>query len=398
MFNLFDYFCRVTDDFVPYIVDRLNLMRLKHNILLVTNDHIQVITTMSDNTITVSAIDRTTVSINTRGNVDRKQAILAMSIGDNYSAPKNSNDLRFFYNVEVYMNAGVIEVLGFALFFYALFIPTFWKSKPKYSEPLMIIAANLIGYLCLNPFLLALVDWRDLISEETEALLHSSAPKLKILKTLLTLVLISLISAINFGCINLVIDTLREGKYFVGIFFDAVSMTVAFIAAGLYTTLPLTQTQIIGTVPFLFLMFFSSTFSPASGVEFFNEFRFLFTRFYLWCIIPGVGQEMTKCPKDSNTLYMILAGLFNIVLFFCIKFLFEAVTFVKHYKSKKDKEKQMLTDDFVQLQGDLFGSKALKRFQHLSTMSSHLSSGSLAAKSEDNGDEKSSSIIRISSP
>jgi ABC-type Mn2+/Zn2+ transport system ATPase subunit len=32
-------FAGVTDDFVPFIVERLNTMRKKQNILLVTNDH-----------------------------------------------------------------------------------------------------------------------------------------------------------------------------------------------------------------------------------------------------------------------------------------------------------------------------------------------------------------------
>ena len=52
----------VTDDFVPYISERLDEMRLKHNILLVTNDHVAALTTMADSTITVSAIVRSKVS------------------------------------------------------------------------------------------------------------------------------------------------------------------------------------------------------------------------------------------------------------------------------------------------------------------------------------------------
>ena len=54
-------FTGVTDDFVPYIMERLDEMRLKHNILLVTNDHVAALTTMADSTITVSAIDRSRV-------------------------------------------------------------------------------------------------------------------------------------------------------------------------------------------------------------------------------------------------------------------------------------------------------------------------------------------------
>ena len=51
-------FAGVTDDFVPYFVKRLNEMRKKHNILLVTNDHIDALKNLSDDVITVSATDR----------------------------------------------------------------------------------------------------------------------------------------------------------------------------------------------------------------------------------------------------------------------------------------------------------------------------------------------------
>jgi len=41
----------------------LEEMRLKHNVLLVTNDHVTTLTGMADNTITVSALDRTKVKV-----------------------------------------------------------------------------------------------------------------------------------------------------------------------------------------------------------------------------------------------------------------------------------------------------------------------------------------------
>jgi len=59
-------FAGITDDFVPFIVEQLNEMRKSHQILLVTNDHVETLKKMADNTITVSAIDRTTVRINER--------------------------------------------------------------------------------------------------------------------------------------------------------------------------------------------------------------------------------------------------------------------------------------------------------------------------------------------
>ena len=54
-------FAGVTDDFVPFIAERLNEIRDKHNVLLVTNDHVNTLKDMADNTITVSAINRSKV-------------------------------------------------------------------------------------------------------------------------------------------------------------------------------------------------------------------------------------------------------------------------------------------------------------------------------------------------
>jgi ABC-type branched-subunit amino acid transport system ATPase component len=51
-------FSGVTDEFVPWIVGRLEEMRQRHNVLIVTNDHVATLKRMADNTIIVSAIDR----------------------------------------------------------------------------------------------------------------------------------------------------------------------------------------------------------------------------------------------------------------------------------------------------------------------------------------------------
>jgi energy-coupling factor transporter ATP-binding protein EcfA2 len=95
-------FAGVTDDFVPFIVDQLEKLRQSHNIVLVTNDHIETLTNRADNTITVSAIDRTTVKINHHEKIDRQKAIVALSVGDNYVYDASTADLKFFMAVEVY--------------------------------------------------------------------------------------------------------------------------------------------------------------------------------------------------------------------------------------------------------------------------------------------------------
>ena len=63
-------FAGVTDDFVSFIVGHLNKMRKKHNLLLVTNDHVDTLKKMADNTVTVSVIDRSKVKINGKMGVD----------------------------------------------------------------------------------------------------------------------------------------------------------------------------------------------------------------------------------------------------------------------------------------------------------------------------------------
>ena len=47
------------------------------------------------------------------------------------------------------------------------------------------------------------------------------------------------------------------------------------------------------------MIFFSTTFSPGSGVAGVKELRYLFARFYLWCRLPGVKEFMEKCPDDD---------------------------------------------------------------------------------------------------
>merc|ERR1712232_1060092 len=94
-------FAGVTDDFVPFIMDRLNHLRKSHNVLLVTNDHVEDLKGMADNTITVSAIDRSTVQINEKNKIDREKAILALSVGNDYKYEASMADLKFFFGVEV---------------------------------------------------------------------------------------------------------------------------------------------------------------------------------------------------------------------------------------------------------------------------------------------------------
>jgi ABC-type lipoprotein export system ATPase subunit len=272
-------FAGVTDDFIPFIVDRLNKMREKHNILLVTNDHVETLKKMADNDITVSAIDRSTVRVNKRENVDREKAILALSFGDNFHYEASSADLKFFFDVEVASNGALVGVAAFTIVAFSLFLVSFWDSSED-SAALVLVAGGIIAFFSLNPYLLALADWRNFMSEEAEALLHASKSMNKALKSLLTLTLILIVSAVQFTVTCAVINGLESSSFWVAMLFDSASLTFPFICFGLYTKLSFQAVEIFATMPFLFMIFFSTTFSPGAGVPALKELRYLFARFY----------------------------------------------------------------------------------------------------------------------
>ena len=124
------------------------------------------------------------------------------------------------------------------------------------------------------------------------------------------------------------------------------------------------------------MIFLSTTFSPGAGVEVVKELRYLFARFYFWCMIPDVQDDMENCPdEDLNILYLILSGFIGVVVFAFVKTLngFAAKT-----KSMEEASKiaDMLDEEFESLQVEMFGDKGLKRFKHLESRYSNLSTHS----------------------
>jgi hypothetical protein len=195
--------------------------------------------------------------------------MLALSVGEEYRYDATWDDLRFFYDVEIAKNGALLGVAAFTVFAFGLFLVSFWDSADD-SGPLVIVAANIIAFFCLNPYLLSLVDWRNFMTEESEALLHSSKTTNKVLKTFLTLTLILIVSLVEWGVVNLVIDGFEEPKFWVAILMDSASLTLPFIFLGLFTKMPHTAVQIFASMPFLFMIFLSGTFSPSSGIPVFK--------------------------------------------------------------------------------------------------------------------------------
>jgi len=382
-------FAGVTDDFVPFIVGRLNEMRKNHNILLVTNDHVETLKKMADNTVTVSAIDRSTVKINGKMGVDRGMALLAMSVGDEYQHSTNNNDLEFFRSVEFSKNGGILNVAVFAVFAFTLFLLMFWNSAPG-QEALVLIAAGMVSFFTANPYFLQLVDWRIYMAEEAEALLHSSKSMNRMLKTLLTMFLLVVITVIQFLCLEAVIGTLTTVPYFFGMLFDNVSLLVTMVTLGLYTDLPDQMVQIFGAMPFLLMIFFSTTFSPGAGVGGIKALRYLFSRFYLWCMLP-VDIGMEGCPTDGNTLlYLILSSMLTTALFVAWKVASGLYKKMHHGKASASRREAMKSMHFAELQLELFGDKAMRNLKHVGSnhdlqklVASHKSSKQLEVTMKD---------------
>ena len=357
-------FAGVTDDFVPFIVQRLNEMRKKHNILLVTNDHVNTLKMMADNTVTVSAIDRTTIRINKRDGISRDMGLLAMSVGDVYQYTMSDDDLKFFFDVEFSRNGGIVDVIIFTIVAFLLFLLTFWDSKVG-NEALVMVAGSMIAYFSINPYLLQLVDWRVFMIEEAEALLHSSKTMNKILKSSLVIIMIIAISSIQFGIIQLVYsgNVLGGIDIFFGVLFDNVSLMISFALLGLFTCLNFQAVEILASFPFLLMIFFSTTFSPGSGVKGLKNLRYLFSRFYLWCMISGLDEQMEGCPDDYGILYLILSAFISLFIFLvCISV--QKLRMKSSSKKEAETRRQcMLTTEFAELQVELFGLKTLNRLQ-----------------------------------
>ena len=157
-------------------------MRQRHNILLVTNDHVKTLKKLTDNTIVVSTIKRTKVQVNCCSSICREKAILALSVGGEYEYDHTSyQDYVFFFDVEVWSNRSLLNSVIFTFFLFGLFISSFWNSQPD-QAPLVFIGTRVISYFCISPYFLTLIGWRGFIAEEAEALLHSSKSTNKALK------------------------------------------------------------------------------------------------------------------------------------------------------------------------------------------------------------------------
>lgn len=192
--------------------------------------------------------------------------------------------------------------------------------------------------------------------------------------------MVLILSILEFIVVNAVTNGLfLEFKYWLAMLCDMSSLALPFVCLGLFTRLPFSSVSILGSSPFLLMMFFSTAFSPGAGVRGLNDLRYLFPRFYYWCILPGSGpgsvsSRMQGCPANNLIyLYLILTAFVGVFIFFCFLGFYHLYT-VASLRKHKQKQAQRIDQDYLrEVQVELYGENALRRFQHRDSSSSDTS-------------------------
>merc|ERR1712008_535398 len=136
---------------------------------------------------------------------ERELVLHALAKGEGYEHNIGSRDLWFFVKTELITSPQIHISLGFTFFSMVLFLISFWDSSGP--ESLVLVAVQIIAFFAVNPFLIGLTDWRNIISEEADALMHSSVQSMLALKTVVSLTLIVVVITLAWGCLVVVLDT-----------------------------------------------------------------------------------------------------------------------------------------------------------------------------------------------
>jgi hypothetical protein len=177
----------------------------------------------------------------------------------------------------------------------------------------------------------------------------------KALKCFLTLFLIVIVSLLEFGCINAVVKGLGGANQLLAMLMDNVSLTFPFLFFGLYSNLSFQAVETFASIPFILMIFFSTTFSPGSGLEGVKDLRYLFSRFYWFCILPGVQDSMEGCPSDEVVMvYMVLSAMLGLVVFLLYQSL-KKIHRTVDSKNNSWKRNALKDNGFRDLQVELYG-------------------------------------------
>ena len=160
--------------------------------------------------------------------------------------------------------------------------------------------------------------------------------------------------------------TLSSWEYYVAIVVDTFTVMLPGVLIEMYTSLTDEECQMLSSLPPLLGIFFSTTLSPGAGIDGLKALRYIFPRFYLWCMLPGgVSEAMEGCPADDKTLmYLIISAMLVPYLFGLFAVAREIHNALKRGKKESSRRSSMHSAEFVKLQLELFGEIALGNLQH----------------------------------
>ena len=322
-----------------FIEERLSRLRERHNVVLVTNDHLETLTRMADNVVQISAAQRHLVQLyhsyqdlqkanslnqtelSSSVVLERKDILKALSVGFAYSSSAastswmslssdrsfwNSDDAKFFFKVELWQNKYLRSMGLLSGLFVAFFLAAFWDSDPS-QRALVLVAGDLLTFFCVNPYLLTLVDWRNAIEEESHAFLHTSKALNRFWKTTVVLALMIAASTAEFVVANQVVSGLSSPRIWLAMLLDSWTLRLPSLYLGIYSRMDFDSVQSIKAIPTVLMTLFSATYRPpGAGVSGVSELRYFFSRFYFWCMVPGVQDQMEGCPGGENNDWLLL--------------------------------------------------------------------------------------------
>ena len=87
------------------------------------------------------------------------------------------------------------------------------------------------------------------------------------------------ITLIGYGLVVAVVTGFEHVKFLYTMFLDTMSTMLPKICLGLFSNMGMQEVDIFGSLPFLLMLFMSTSFSPGAGLEGVKELRYLFVRY-----------------------------------------------------------------------------------------------------------------------
>jgi energy-coupling factor transporter ATP-binding protein EcfA2 len=303
-------FAGVTDQFEGWIIEQLRILQSRHRILVVTNDHIDAIRNISDNVVTVSGKDRSQVLINGTA-VTRQTALTSLTAGD--SKPRNTSfelaEVMCFCKTELLESTFLIQTAVVSVFLRLLYVSAMW-NPPTFSEPLLVIMGLIVEILALRPFVESLAAWRECVTEEADALVHSSVQLQKALMCVLVCVLRLCGTMMTYVQLQILSDGLSGRGIMFGIICESIYSDAVIIMVSLYSNVAQQKIAFIASIPAGFNLLLSTSTNPGGGTMVLKPLRYATVRFYLFCFIGDPAtNRMEACPRDADMWCLLVSFL-----------------------------------------------------------------------------------------